>query len=393
MLTSRCVFITAVLQLLISFPAVAGEPRIGLPGCQTSCGNVSVLYPFGMGPKRCYWPGLKLTCDDRGSKPPRLLFGDGGAGAFEVVEISLEKLTMRVVSHKLQAININMSSGGSGRLSLGYTEAIGGAPYFLQQGGNEMILTGCNVQATLRCNGNIVNRCASFCPIFTDDNGSPLPAQYFAADYNSNSCSNLGCCQSSILSSSTSYDVEVNRLGDCLRYGPVPDPFPDDVPMNVLIAEEGWFYPENVINVPSWPTVIFRWAVPHGAAIPVGPCPDEAARSICKSTHSYCTQEWSNIQSGTILASATPGYTGNPYLTYGCQDIHVCDQKEKHGCFGHCERLPGYVSCRCPEGTNGNYSIPGGCVADTNTGMTRTSQSITTTSTCKQWNYYFIGPA
>uniref|UniRef100_A0A453GZD3 Wall-associated receptor kinase galacturonan-binding domain-containing protein n=2 Tax=Aegilops tauschii subsp. strangulata TaxID=200361 RepID=A0A453GZD3_AEGTS len=212
MLTSRCVFITAVLQLLISFLAVAGEPQIGLPGCQTRCGDVSVSYPFGMGPKKCYWPGLKLTCDDRGSKPPRLLLGDGGAGAFEVVEISLEKLTMRVVSHKLQAININMSSGGSGRLSLGYTytEAIGGAPYFLQHLANEMILTGCNVQATLRWKGEIVNRCASFCPIFTDDNGSPLPAQYFAADYNSNSCSNLGCCQSSILSSSTSYDAKIS---------------------------------------------------------------------------------------------------------------------------------------------------------------------------------------
>jgi hypothetical protein len=31
---------------------------IGIPGCTTICGNVSVPYLFGMGPPRCYMPGF-----------------------------------------------------------------------------------------------------------------------------------------------------------------------------------------------------------------------------------------------------------------------------------------------------------------------------------------------
>ncbi|XP_044416185.1 wall-associated receptor kinase 2-like [Triticum aestivum] len=155
MVTSSVSIAAAALVLLISAKAVAaGDPpmMIGLPGCDTSCGDVSVPYPFGMGPSRCYRPGFKLTCDNDGSKPPRLLLGDGSAGTFEVDRISLDNSWMRVVSHGLQAINM---SGRSGRWSLG--ETAGGVMYFLRPRSNEFILTGCNVQAMLLRKGNLEN--------------------------------------------------------------------------------------------------------------------------------------------------------------------------------------------------------------------------------------------
>ncbi|OEL34524.1 hypothetical protein BAE44_0004458, partial [Dichanthelium oligosanthes] len=46
-----------------------------LPGCTTTCGNVTVPYPFGIG-ANCSLQGFNLACDGT-HDPPRLLLDDG----------------------------------------------------------------------------------------------------------------------------------------------------------------------------------------------------------------------------------------------------------------------------------------------------------------------------
>ncbi|KAF7087992.1 hypothetical protein CFC21_091149 [Triticum aestivum] len=375
MVTSSVSIAAAALVLLISAKAVAaGDPpmMIGLPGCDTSCGDVSVPYPFGMGPSRCYRPGFKLTCDNDGSKPPRLLLGDGSAGTFEVDRISLDNSWMRVVSHGLQAINM---SGRSGRWSLG--ETAGGVMYFLRPRSNEFILTGCNVQAMLLRKGNLVSGCASFCPPLSDRRF----AGYVPGHGPNSTCSNIGCCQSSIIGNSmpygVSYDVYVNGLkgiqrNDTKRYTTVKNV--------LLIAKVGWLKENNLKvvmkftykNSSNWRRkadqlrvpVVLQWAVAHD--VPVynfsRKCPYDVKRSICKSTNSKCKDDKYCKDRGAYSCQCKKGYEGNPYLTGGCQDIKECEQKEKYDCYGDCEELPGSFRCRCPAGTHGNYTLPGGCV-------------------------------
>nr|XP_045087010.1 wall-associated receptor kinase-like 1 [Aegilops tauschii subsp. strangulata] len=298
----------AALLLLMSVPmVVAVDPPTTMPNCNATCGDVSVPYPFGMGPARCYRPGFKLTCD-HGSKPPRLLLGEGGAGALEVVNISLRNTTVRVIRQGVYAVN--MSDSGDGVYRWSWSLAVGGGgvlpyPYILGQDLNELILTGCNVQVTLQrmngSSGHIVSGCASFCSMYL----------MVTRDEGGNICSNLGCCQSYIPAGDASYGVELKRLGGgmprwrmYLEYNAV----------NVLVAEMGWLNYDRIrrlrvalgrtaaeVKVP----MILRWAVPYGAAPTdrrhdnyTGICPADADRTICKSTNSQCVYETTNTSTG-----------------------------------------------------------------------------------------------
>ncbi|CAO2152782.1 unnamed protein product [Urochloa humidicola] len=102
--------------------AAAALPRapIGQPNCSTTCGNVVVSYPFGLGPSRCYWPGLNLTCDTS-HNPPRLLIG--GDFTFRVTEISLRNQTICIMGSRA-VINITGGGGGESTSSDNYTWSI-----------------------------------------------------------------------------------------------------------------------------------------------------------------------------------------------------------------------------------------------------------------------------
>ncbi|CAO2201893.1 unnamed protein product [Urochloa humidicola] len=83
-----------LVQLLIILVAAdADAARVGLPGCITSCGNVSVPYPFGMILPGCYLVGFDLTCNTS-YRPPRLHLA-GGDGSLEIVSISLADSTVQ----------------------------------------------------------------------------------------------------------------------------------------------------------------------------------------------------------------------------------------------------------------------------------------------------------
>ncbi|XP_066333186.1 putative wall-associated receptor kinase-like 16 [Miscanthus floridulus] len=58
------------LQLLVPHGVAGAATSIGLPGCRTTCGNVSVPYPFGIEPS-CYLKGFDLVCNTSYT-PPQL---------------------------------------------------------------------------------------------------------------------------------------------------------------------------------------------------------------------------------------------------------------------------------------------------------------------------------
>uniref|UniRef100_A0ACD5ZF21 Uncharacterized protein n=1 Tax=Avena sativa TaxID=4498 RepID=A0ACD5ZF21_AVESA len=355
----------AVLMSLLSAAGAAGAPMraIGMPGCETSCGDVSVPYPFGMGSARCFWPGFNLTCDAT-SKPPRLLLGYDSV--LRVAKISLQNSTVRVIHsgsmidstpviHNTAAQDWNFTYGNC------FTGG-GGAPYTLSSM-NELILMGCNAQATLLQNDdtsttttNIISGCASFC--------SATKTAYVGgvASGHDKYCSGMGCCQAPISIDSSPKELRFRWFNGNHSQDLVP------LPVYMFVAEEGWFDQRWVtdelvqkLRPPSRAALevplILRWEVARDVNSNPNCSAGDVAPNICKSNHSYCNQE-----NRGYSCKCWSGYDGNPYLTDGCQDVNECERPEDYGCFGECRNLLGTFDCWCPRGTHGNHTLRNGCI-------------------------------
>ncbi|GJN34638.1 hypothetical protein PR202_gb23320 [Eleusine coracana subsp. coracana] len=351
--------------------------QIGLQECNINCGVVRVPYPFGFGPSRCYLPGLGLTCD-ASHNPPRLLLG-GNDSTLQVVDISLNDSTVRVIQTSTFDVteSTNQVVFDSGGPASTVDEQVGvhfpdiAAPYMLSTG-NEFVLSGCNVEATLlgeyrNSTNSIISSCVSTCTsgiIIVDSDVAPIIPRRNGGQY----CSGKdGCCHAHIPAGSRPKKVEFKWLPN--RNSSQESPLP---PL-AFVAEEGqidqWYMIFNMStadyfadtdtttnmstirrNMASQVPLVLRWVV---------------KQEVRTSVQSDCMH-----QGESYTCHCKKGFYGNPYIIDGCQDIDECKiPMIRNACFGYCKNLPGSYECRCPRGTHGNPYRLNGCV-ETITGLT-----------------------
>ncbi|KAJ1288955.1 hypothetical protein BS78_02G128400 [Paspalum vaginatum] len=320
--------------------AVSALPK---PNCTTACGDVPVPYPFGVGAGCYHSPGFNLTCDDGARGPPRLLLG--ADATFQVLGISLANAMVRAA--RTGGVNFSFAGGASSSSSAvvgrGAWRGLGDAgPYALSDDGNELaVVKGCDVLAQLTAGGGgggsnvTISGCASFCP--------GTGAGRASLSVSGGRCTGVGCCEMPISVGLASYDVQLRRLD------PTQTLPPDTTwPPLVIIAEQGWLQQEAA-------------STRDGTPADNSTCPADAAATACKSSHSSCRNVSTATRSGYVC-DCQDGYTGNPYLTGGCQDINECERPEEHGCYGECTNIDGTFECRCPPGTHGDHTLIHGCV-------------------------------
>jgi hypothetical protein len=311
------------LQLAPAAAAAASAPPpqqasvIGKPNCTTTCGDVSVPYPFGLGPSRCYWRGFNLTCDTS-YNPPRLLLGDG---TLRVADISLENATARVMraGSIINATGDDFTSDGwSGSFGRSFTEY-----GYLLSFQNNVVVFGCDVVAMLLVQQGtddgetppgFIGGCASLCTKARSSDD-----EVFTNTFDVTGCTGTGgCCQSPVTMISMPSEVQAKRLYS----GSAAVEQKKHLPVNVFVVEEGWIdqfdWSVRADEVKEAPFIL-QWAVTWGlpqAPQHLDPCDDGVRRMLCKSEHSYCSIVF---PAEGYTCGCDPGYQGNPYLPGGCQ--------------------------------------------------------------------------
>uniref|UniRef100_A0A0E0LWJ0 Protein kinase domain-containing protein n=1 Tax=Oryza punctata TaxID=4537 RepID=A0A0E0LWJ0_ORYPU len=280
--------------LLLPFFAMAAAAAAGSNNnCTTTCGDISIEYPFGV-EAGCYDAvGFNLTCN-HSYHPPRLFLGDG---TVQVLDISIPKATVRINSSRMV---FNSTDNHAVNRSLEV-----GRPYIVPAS-NRIALVSCNARVDVRVGRNnktrLLSSCTAICP--SDDGGGTTNILNIGPE---GPCSGVGCCETIIVGSSTAYSIQVQNLQE------------QDVPRSnrtdlVYMVDERFNYTLGMAFGESSPEALparLDWYInSNSSACPSPTTIDPSLAPECRSAHSYC-HSWNE---NGYTCHCSDGYEGNPYL-------------------------------------------------------------------------------
>ncbi|KAH6781377.1 hypothetical protein C2S51_006670 [Perilla frutescens var. frutescens] len=296
---------------------------IAKPGCPDQCGNLSIPFPFGVGPN-CYMePSFDIRCDISSNlhRPYLTVL------SAEIIELNLTLMQIRVKYPNFAIACYNLSDYKRG---LNKTAESRGmiidlsATKFTLSTDNWLTALGCDDMMVVYggANGSFVGGgCASYC---YEMNYSGLFFGYCPSN-TYRYWPGGGCCQTPISKGTTYLEAQLTDLSGQWRRRKL---FSCSY---AFVGEKSPYYinyPLNYLNnsaaiIPDDPTRIvnMKWSLALDWRIGVENC-DKAQRNqttfACKS-NSDCVDFDATV--GGYLCSCSEGYQGNPYLTPGCQGL------------------------------------------------------------------------
>ncbi|KAJ4978517.1 hypothetical protein NE237_009297 [Protea cynaroides] len=161
------------------------------PGCNETCGNISVPYPFGMGDTNCYRNlAFLVICNDTYYDPPKLF----NLGNKEILDISLQgqQRILDYVGRDCYNSQGNSISGSQreydywlGGISTNISVFIDLLGFTISDTANKFTALGCDTEAYFNANNSVsTSGCIMSCP----NKGVLI----------NGSCDGVGCCQTSV---------------------------------------------------------------------------------------------------------------------------------------------------------------------------------------------------
>nr|XP_023897496.1 wall-associated receptor kinase-like 22 [Quercus suber] len=279
--------------------AEAAAPPIAKPNCyNSSCGNLEIPYPFGIGPD-CYMDKLfEVRCNGTGSSAKAFLTNIDK----EVRQINISKRYSSIdptVQVQMPIIYSNncRSSGSDAALN------ISGSPFNFSFLYNTFISVGCDNFATITGLGPVVFGCKSHC------NKSKNAER--------TRCSGFKCCESYYFpSNQQKFNVEFRRIDE----SKATNAREEETCKYAFLVDQNWLESNkpDPSSVQYWETVpiVLEWSISKQI---------NNSRTMFESLKKRRDVRCSFLDEAEDFDSfacvCAPGYHGNPYLPGGCQVI------------------------------------------------------------------------
>ena len=262
------------------YPFVAQRPQ---PNCNSMCGTVEILYPFGMNDPKCYadkW--FEIECRNTShDQTPYLKYIDVEVRGIDVLGGTID------IMHPIYHRNCKREDAQQ-------VVDLRGSPFVYSQTSNKFVAVGCNNIAFLVSNGTQVSGCVSIC----DDN------ENVDMDLEYGNCNGKYCCETSLPSYLSEYNVTTENLGN----DHVSNHRRCSYALIVRESEYREYYSPRDFQTWRYAIAVLEWEIVNSTLKLPANCGNS---NVTSSQHSH---------SGRTCYCPN-GSNGNPYIDGGCMPM------------------------------------------------------------------------